>query len=180
MSFFNNLHFLMGLDNQNPLISQNYDYIQGLQAKFFFSDMIGYVLILWMSSWLIILIWSDCSNNDDKCITSIYFSNWWYVKIFLWASWVSVKKYLPSLSSFSRFALKHGPGDKRIRSTIVASEVHVGGFCRRENDIPFLTLCGAFIVAHILVFSPSQFSPLQGLSTVNCIDVVVKCLLCSV
>lgn len=124
---------------------------------------------------------SDSSNKDDKCITSIYFSNW-CVKIFFWTSWVSGKKYLPSLSSSNIVILKYPRLNRGIRESeviIIPFNIQDVGFCRREKGISFLTVCGAFIVVHILVFFSSLSSPFQGkgLSTANYIDMLVKCLL---
>lgn len=76
---------------------------------------------------------SASSNKDDKCITSIYSTNW-CVKIF-WTSWVSGKKYLPSLSA----------------SNIAVLTVEQGN--KRGKLIYFLTVCGNFIVWLISQYS---------------------------
>ena len=56
---------------------------------------------------------SDSSNKDGKCITSIYSTNW-CVKIFR-NSWVSGKKYLPSLSASNIAVFKYSLLNRWIR-----------------------------------------------------------------
>lgn len=69
-----NSHFLMESNNWNPLISQNYYCIQGLQAKFYLE--MNRMCPVSVNEFMINHSnMSDSSNKDDKCITSPQYSS---------------------------------------------------------------------------------------------------------
>lgn len=170
----------MGLNNPNPLISQNYNCIQGFWAKFCLEMIrahsgnefvINYSNMVYSSRTINVLLqYTAATDNVSKSFLNFLGVRKEISPVFF--------LFQPLLFSRTHCWLAGVRGWQNQKSSLSLLIYEMVASAEGPNTSLFL-LTGAFIMFPILVLSPSQSSPIRGEGLLNAFnDVTVKCLLC--
>lgn len=135
MFLLSNSYFLMGSNNRNPPIFQNYYCIQGLQAKFFLE--MNRICAVSVNEFMINHSYMSYSSNRMINVLLPHLTILQQLMCQNLLNFLSQERNPLFSSTHSRV------GSKRTTGNLLPFNVQDGGFCRREKDFSY-SLSGSY------------------------------------